>query len=85
MVIQRNAAYPVWGWADPGEKVAVTFNGRTGSAVARAGQRLEGDAFSHEGGRTVDMTIRGKNSIVLRNILVGDVWVWPGSRIWNGR
>src|SRR5689334_19195547 len=29
MVLQRGAAVPIWGWADPGEAVTVTFRGRT--------------------------------------------------------
>jgi hypothetical protein len=28
MVLQRDKPVPVWGWADPGERVAVEFAGR---------------------------------------------------------
>ena len=34
MVLQREQANPVWGWAAPGEKVAVTFAGQKHTATA---------------------------------------------------
>ena len=34
MVLQRERAVPVWGVADPGEKVTVTFAGQTKTAQA---------------------------------------------------
>ncbi len=33
MVLQRDAPLRVWGWAAPGEKVAVSFQGKTYSAT----------------------------------------------------
>ncbi|MCL2348865.1 MAG: sialate O-acetylesterase, partial [Planctomycetaceae bacterium] len=34
MVLQRDMPIPIWGWADPGEKVTVSINGQTQKAVA---------------------------------------------------
>ena len=34
MVLQRDLPVPVWGWADAGEKVSVTFAGQTKTAKA---------------------------------------------------
>jgi DNA-binding FadR family transcriptional regulator len=36
MVIQRDKPIRFWGWAEPGEKVSVTFGGQTQSATAAA-------------------------------------------------
>ena len=36
MVLQRGRPVPVWGWADPGEKVTVEFGGQTKTATAAA-------------------------------------------------
>ena len=36
MVIQRDKPIRVWGWAQPGEKVSVTFGGQTQSATTAA-------------------------------------------------
>lgn len=34
MVLQRDATVPVWGWAEPGEEISVTFAGQTKTAKA---------------------------------------------------
>ena len=36
MVLQRDAKVAVWGTADPGEKVAVSFAGQTAAASPRS-------------------------------------------------
>ena len=36
MVLQRDRAVPVWGYAEPGEAVSVSFAGQTLKAVAKA-------------------------------------------------
>lgn len=77
MVLQRNAAVPVWGWADEGEKVTVEFHGQKVSATARDGKwvvRLK----KLKAGGPEEMRVTGKNSITLRNVLVGEVWVASG-------
>ena len=33
-VLQRGRAVPVWGWAEPGKKVAIEFAGQRKEAVA---------------------------------------------------
>jgi len=34
MVLQRNHANPVWGWADPDEKVVITIAGQSHATKA---------------------------------------------------
>ena len=79
MVLQRDAEVPVWGWADPGEQVEVSFAGQTKSTTANdKGEwsvRLAPLALNKTG---ETMTIKGKNTIELKNILVGDVWLCAG-------
>ena len=36
MVLQRDMSVPIWGWADSGERVVVTFNGNKVEATADA-------------------------------------------------
>ncbi len=76
-VLQQNATIPVWGSAKDGEKVAVTFDGQTESAVAKDGKwmvRLK----PHKAGGPFTMTIAGENTITVNNVLVGEVWVCSG-------
>ena len=77
MVLQRDVKAPVWGWAEPGEVVTVRFNGQTVRTAAEDG-RWEVFLYPMKAGGPYEMTISGNNEIVLRNILVGDVWVCGG-------
>jgi Domain of unknown function (DUF303). len=79
MVLQRSQSVPVWGNAEKGEKVTVKFAGQTKTAVAdTAGKWKVMLAPMKVSAKPATMTIKGKNSIVLKNILVGDVWLCSG-------
>lgn len=79
MVIQRDTKVKVWGWADANEKIRVRFRGKSYTATADAdGTWLVLLPPSKAGGPYI-MDIKGKdNSITLKNILVGDVWLCAG-------
>ena len=80
MVLQRNKPVPVWGTADKGEKVTVSFAGQTKTTLANDSGRWVvklSPMKASELGR--EMVISGKeNSITLKNILVGEVWFCSG-------
>lgn len=79
MVMQRNASVPVWGWADPGTQVTVTFDGRTYQAQADAAGAWQVTLPPMEAGGPYEMTIAGAGrNVHVRDILVGDVWVGSG-------
>jgi sialate O-acetylesterase len=78
MVLQRDVPVNIWGWAEPGEKVTVTMNGQKGSAKATKSGEWKVQLKPLAAGGPYEMTIKGKNSIVLKNILVGDVWMCGG-------
>ena len=79
MVLQRGPRVPVWGWAEPGEKVTVAFAGQRKAAVAdpkgKWMVRLEPMKLNT---LPQTMTVTGRNAISLRNVLVGDVWLCSG-------
>lgn len=80
MVVQRDKTVPVWGLADPGEKVTVSFAGQSKSATAgKDGKwmvKLSRLAASAEGQK---MTIAGAGGkVTIRDVLVGDVWLCSG-------
>jgi sialate O-acetylesterase len=78
MVLQAGVAVPVWGWADPGEEVSVSVAGqtkttkadKTGKWMVKLGKLKSGDA--------VTLTVKGKNSITIADVLVGEVWLGSG-------
>lgn len=79
MVLQQGQPVPIWGKADPGEKVTVRFMGQTKQATA--GQdgawRVDLDPLKATG-KPQTLTIAGENTIELDNVLVGEVWVASG-------
>ena len=76
-VLQRGKPVPVWGWADDGEKVTVTIEGKSASATAKDGKWKVALPALKAGG-PFEMTVAGKNTVTLKNILVGEVWVCGG-------
>ena len=78
MVVQRDAKLPVWGTAAAGEKVQVAFAKQTKTATADAEGcwSLMLDPVPAGGPHT--MTVTGKNTIELKNVLVGEVWLCSG-------
>ncbi|MHB9133465.1 MAG: sialate O-acetylesterase [Armatimonadota bacterium] len=78
MVLQRDANVPVWGQASPDEKVTVTLGNQQVSATADTQGRWAVKLASLPAGGPVEVTVTGANTITLRNVLIGDVWVCGG-------
>ena len=78
MVLQRNKAIPVWGWADANEKVEVHFNKQTKTITADASGKWMIKLDSEKAGGPFELTISGKNKIVIKDVLVGEVWICSG-------
>src|SRR6266496_5031681 len=79
MVLQQRQAVPIWGKADPGEVVTVRFASQTKKATAAidGAWRVKLDPMSANA-TPATMIISGKNTIELKNILVGEVWLVAG-------
>ena len=79
-VLQREMPVPVWGTAEAGEPVSVSFAGQTKSTHADAGGRWRITLDPLKANATAaEMTIRGKNSaIAVKDVLVGEVWLASG-------
>jgi len=80
MVLQRDKPVAVWGWADPGEKVTVSFAGQAADAVAGPDRSWKAALKPMAASSTPQvMLIKGKRkTLELESILVGDVWVLGG-------
>ncbi|MDQ6630409.1 MAG: sialate O-acetylesterase [Verrucomicrobiota bacterium] len=77
MVLQQGMTVPIWGWADDGEKITVTFRNQKVSAKAKDG-KWKLNLRNLKGGGPDVLTVAGKNKIQLTNVLVGEVWVCSG-------
>ena len=79
MVLQRGQPVPMWGWAEPGEKVTLEFASQHKTATTdRTGKweiRLHALKASSQ---PAELKISGANQLTLTNILVGEVWLCSG-------
>jgi sialate O-acetylesterase len=78
MVVQRGLPVHVWGMAAVNEGVTVVFRGETKSTTADELGRWNVYLSSGEAGGPFQMTVKAANTILLNDILVGDVWVASG-------
>jgi sialate O-acetylesterase len=78
-VLQRDKPVPIWGKAGPGEKVSVSFNRQTQTAVTddRGRWRVQLAAMPASS-VPAKLTVRGKNTLTIQNVLVGEVWLCSG-------
>ncbi|WP_374163746.1 sialate O-acetylesterase [Arcticibacter sp. MXS-1] len=78
MVLQRDAKVKVWGWASPGESVEVRFRDKRVKTAAGTDGKWTLLLPSGKAGGPFSMELKGQNTIVLKDILVGDVWLCAG-------
>ncbi|MNQ35891.1 hypothetical protein D3C85_493960 [compost metagenome] len=79
MVLQQLKDVPVWGTASPGEKISVAFAGQNKTTIADNSGKWSVKLKPMKASFTPrEMTIKGTNTIVLKNILVGEVWLCSG-------
>lgn len=79
MVIQRDQPVRIWGWAESGEAVTVTLGEETQSATADdAGKWMVELKPQQADGKPREIKLKGKNELVLSDVLVGEVWIGSG-------
>lgn len=78
MVLQRDTKLTIWGWGDKGEKITVNFNGQKVNTKTGKDGKWTAVLNPLKAGGPFEMSLKGKNEIVLKNILVGDVWLASG-------
>ena len=78
MVLQRNKEIPVWGWADANEKVTIHFNKQTKTIQADTNGKWMIKLAAEKAGGPFELTITGKNKVVIKDVLVGEVWICSG-------
>ena len=79
MVFQQLGGNPIWGWAEPKEKVTVkTSWGETHSATTGKDGRWMVVAYTPKAATGHEVTVQGSNKIVLKNVAIGEVWLCAG-------
>lgn len=78
MVLQRDMADPIWGWATPGEKVTVALDGKTFTTMTDPTGRWSTKLPKYKAGGSYTLTVYGPSSATFTNVTFGDVWVCSG-------
>jgi sialate O-acetylesterase len=79
MILQRDSKVNIWGWANPGDEVMVTFNGVKFKAITDQSKKWKLVLPPAKAGATGDMIVSTKDqSITIKDILYGDVWLCSG-------
>ena len=78
MCLQAGKILPIWGTAVAGEEVTVSLNGQTQKATAGADGKWMVKLPAMQVGGPLEMTVAGKNTLTVKNIVVGEVWVASG-------
>jgi sialate O-acetylesterase len=78
MVLQRGDSAKIWGWAAVDEEVTITFNGKTYRDTTGTDGKWAVTPSELKAGGPYSMEITGSNRIIIKNILIGEVWVCSG-------
>jgi sialate O-acetylesterase len=78
MVLQRDRPLNVWGQATPGQTLSIDLGGRSGTARAGADGRWRVQLAALPAGGPHRLVVRGDQTVVLNDILIGDVWLLGG-------
>lgn len=75
MVLQRDTPVKIWGWANPGEKINVTFKGKKIRAIGDSKGNWACTLPATPAGGPYEITINEKS---VKDVLFGDVWLCAG-------
>lgn len=75
MVLQRDAPIPLWGWANPKEKISVQFLGKVYETCADKRGEWKISLPSQKAGGPYVLEINNKE---IKDVLIGDLWLCSG-------
>lgn len=80
MVLQQNSEVKLWGWASPGEKVIIStsWDNKSDTITGTGDANWMITVRTPAAGGPYKIIFKGKNTIVLDNVMMGEVWVCSG-------
>jgi len=80
MVLQQNSEATIWGWGDPASKIRVTgsWGKDTASATVSNQSTWKLKLKTPSAGGPYTLTVIGNNRVVLKNVMIGEVWICSG-------
>lgn len=77
-ILQRDSELKIWGWSSPKERITFTFKGKNYKTRADKNGNWEFKLSPQKAGGPYSFKFRGKNSVTVKNVLFGDVWLCSG-------
>ncbi len=80
-VLQRDMPVPIWGWATPNTEITLTFAGQTKTTTTKNNHKWSLNLAPLEASfepRQLRVTTSNNQTLTLKNILVGEVWLASG-------
>lgn len=91
MVLQQNDSASLWGWGNPAERILVTtsWDNKTDTAVVNNRANWKIKVKTPVAGGPYSITLKGSNTVVLNDVMIGEVWICSGQSnmewsYWNG-
>ena len=78
VVLQRDVPVPIWGWAEPGQRVKVELAGQSVETTADAQGKWLAKFGPYPAGGPHVLSFKGPKTAEVKDILVGDVWLCSG-------
>ena len=82
MVLQRDQPIPVWGWAEPAEKITVSLSTTPAAVTAVTTADQNGSWLvklpPQPAGGPFTLAIAGSNRVECKDVLIGEVWLCSG-------
>ncbi len=78
MVLQSGKPATIWGWADPNEKVSVSIGSKSAATTAGEDGKWSVKLELAPTTKPLEMTVTGKNTLKVEDVLVGEVWICSG-------
>jgi sialate O-acetylesterase len=78
MVLQQGREVPVWGWADPQERITVSILDQSRQTTADAAGRWRVALPALKAGGPFRLIVRGNSTVAIDDVLVGEVWICSG-------
>jgi sialate O-acetylesterase len=80
MVLQQKSTVKLWGWCSPSERIVITpsWSNKTDTVYGTRDANWKISIQTPAAGGPHTITLKGNNTIVLENVMIGEVWVCSG-------
>ncbi len=80
MVLQQQSKVPIWGWAEPNSEINIytSWNDKSITAKSDSSGKFTTNLETIAAGGPFQIEISSANKIVLKNVMLGEVWLFSG-------